>query len=88
MTTIQMFQEEVRSSEVILAFYPTVGSKAALGTAGRVVSGLLKAAAKRGEIKAIHGYGRVTGSSVKYVMTQEQLDSIRAKAIARAATIA
>lgn len=52
------------------------------GTAGRVVSGLLKAAGKSGSIKVVQSYGRVTGST-SYEMTQEQLQAIRAEAIRR-----
>lgn len=53
------------------------------GKAGRVVSGLLKAAVKRGEIQVHETYGRVTGG-VSYLLTDEQLESIRAEAISRA----
>lgn len=52
------------------------------GTAGRVVSGLLKAAGKSGTIRVVRTYGRVT-SSTSYEMTEEQLQAIRAEAIRR-----
>jgi len=55
------------------------------GTAGRVVSGLLKAAVKRGEIETKTNSGRITGTTVWYVMTEEQLAAIRAEAIKRGA---
>lgn len=53
------------------------------GKAGRVVSGLLKAAVKRGDIEVLHRQGRVTGTSYYYKMTEAQLIAIRAEAIRR-----
>jgi hypothetical protein len=53
------------------------------GKAARVVSGLLKAAVKRGEIESKTVSGRVTGALVWYVMTDNQLAAIRAEAIKR-----
>lgn len=53
------------------------------GKAGRVVSGLLKAAVKRGEIQVEWHSGRVSGNATWYVMTADQLAAIRAAAIAR-----
>lgn len=67
---------EVMSFDVRLAF-------ANSATAGRVVSGLLKAAVKRGEIKTKTTGGRVSGWTVWYVMTEKQLAGIRAEAIKR-----
>lgn len=55
----------------------------ASGRAGRVVSGLLKAAAQRGDVEVVRTHGRVT-ASVGYVLSEEQLASIRAEAIKRA----
>ena len=52
------------------------------GRAGRVVSGLLKHAAKQGVPVRTH-CGRVSGSCVWYGLTEGQLDQIRAEAIAR-----
>lgn len=66
---------EVTSLDVRRAF-------SSRGTAGRVVSGLLKAASKSGRIKVVQSYGRVTGST-GYEMTEEQVKSIRDEAIRR-----
>lgn len=75
---------EVLSLEVIRAFDAKVGRKGSYAKASRVVSGLLKAAAKRNEVGKRTSWGRVTGTSVFYEMTEEQVNSIRAQAIARA----
>lgn len=56
------------------------------GKAGRVVSGLLNAARKRGDIRVHEDHGRATGC-VCYLLTDEQLASIRAEAISRAGRI-
>ena len=81
--------DEVCNSDVIIAFMSLhtskEGRRKAEGTAGRTVSGLLKAAAKRGDIKASRSWGRVTGTYVCYEMTAEQVAAIRAEAIRRAA---
>jgi hypothetical protein len=76
--------EEVCNWSVRFAF-TNVWGPSGFGKAGRVVSGLLKAAEKAGEIKATRTYGRVSGDAVFYSMTEEQLETIRAKAIARTA---
>lgn len=60
--------------------------KTAAAAAGRVVSGLLKAAAKAGQIERSVSSGRVTGGSVYYEMTEAQIAEIKAKAEARAKT--
>lgn len=53
------------------------------GRAGRVVSGLLKAACKHDGVQVLRNGGRVT-YSVRYLLTEQQLAEIRAKAISRA----
>jgi hypothetical protein len=53
------------------------------GKAGRVVSGLLKASVKRGDIETKTVSGRITGTLVWYVMTEQQLAAIRAEAVKR-----
>lgn len=89
MASNQYSSDEVKNTDVIVAFKSLYTSKEgrrkASGKAGRVVSGLLKAAAKRGEIQVSRTHGRVTGSHVYYTMTDEQLAAIRAEAIKRAA---
>lgn len=50
----------------------------------RVMSGLLQAAAKRGEIVRETRWGRVTGLSVWYELTESQLAEIQQTAINRA----
>jgi hypothetical protein len=75
MTTNTYTHTEVANS-VRLAF-------STWGKAGRVVSGLLKAAVKRGEIETKTVSGRVTGTLVWYVMTEAQLTAIRAEAVKR-----
>jgi hypothetical protein len=67
---------EVASLEVRSAF-------SSWGKAGRVVSGLLKAAAKRGDIQVEWHSGRVSGDMTWYVMTSEQLADLRSAAVAR-----
>lgn len=73
--------EEVASNEVAFAFRKAHG-KAGFAKAARVVSGLLKSAAARGEIKRVESLGRMTGCVV-YEMTEAQVEAIRAAAIAR-----
>ena len=75
MTTNTYTHTEVANS-VRLAF-------STWGKAGRVVSGLLKAAVRRGEIEPKMVSGRVTGTLVWYVMTEEQLAAIRTEAVRR-----
>lgn len=77
---------EIRNSEVIAAFYAAFGHKAGFAKAGRTVSGLLKAAAKAGKVRKTAHHGRVTGSSVWYHLTDEQVAEIRREAIERAVT--
>ncbi len=60
--------------------------KTASAVAGRVVSGLLKSAAKAGSIERHITLGRVTGGAVYYEMTDAQITEIKEKAIARAKT--
>ena len=76
--------EEVCNSDVRAAFVVAFGNKAGGAKAGRVVSGLLKAAEKAGKIKARHTHGRASGCLV-WEMTDEQLAAIRSEAISRAA---
>lgn len=88
MPTSQYTSDQVCDFSVKRAFLgnatdPKIRKKAS-ATAGRVISGLLKAAAKRGEIQVNRSYGRVTGNSVWYTLTEEQLAGIRAEAIKRA----
>lgn len=78
-------QRQVLSLEVVRAFDAQVGHKAAWAKASRVVSGLLEAAARKNEIGKRTRCGRVSGYSVVYEMTEQQVAEIRAKAIARAA---
>lgn len=78
---------QILTTEVVRAFEATVGRKAGRARAGRSVSGLLKAAATRGQIKVIGSWGRVSGSGTTYEMTEQQADEIRAKAIAKAASL-
>ncbi len=85
MSKREVTQSEVLNHEVIGAYTATRCSKAGVAKAGRVTSGLLKAAAKRGEIGVHRCCGRVTGSTVFYLMTKQQIDAIRAEAIRRAA---
>ena len=86
--TTQTTSGQVCNSDVCLAFVSKhtskEGRRKAVGAAGRVVSGLLKAAAKRGEIKVYRSWGSVTGTYVAYEMTTEQIEAIRAEAIRRA----
>ena len=85
--TMPMFTHfAIVNSDVQLAYIERFG-KSGYAKAGRVVSGLLKAAAKSGEIKVHRKYGPVTGDSVFYELTEEQLTRIRAVAIKRAKTI-
>lgn len=75
------------SIEVQPAFYKEFPChKTAAAVASRVVSGLLKAAAKIGKIERSISMGRVTGGNVYYEMTDEQIAEIKEKAIARAKT--
>ena len=76
---------EICSIEVRRAYTERLGKKAGWAKAGRVVAGLLKAAAKSGSIKTSTHCGRVSGYSVSYLMDDEQLAAIRAEAISRAA---
>ena len=89
MTAKQYSSDQVCNSDVALAFVSKHTSKdgrrKAYGTAGRVVSGLLKAAAKRGEIQVSRTSGRVTGDHVYYTLTDVQVEAFRAEAIKRAA---
>lgn len=72
--------------DVQLAFYKAFPChKTAAAAAGRVVSGLLKSAAKRGEIERDVSAGRITGGSVYYSMTPEQRAEFVKTATARAA---
>lgn len=69
--------------EVQPAFYKEFPChKTASAVAGRVVSGLLKAAAKAGEVQR----QQATGSDVRYIMTEEKAAEIKQKAIDRAKT--
>lgn len=52
------------------------------GRGGRILSGLLKAAVKKGQIQVERSLCRVS-DSVWYLMTEEQAQAIRAEAIAR-----
>lgn len=73
--------------EVQSAFYKEFPChKTSSAAAGRVVSGLLKSAAKAGLIERSASSGRVSGNSVYYVMTAEQREEFKNKAIARAKT--
>lgn len=74
------------SSDVQLAYVGRFG-KAGYAKAGRVVSGILKAAVKAGEIKVLRKSSPITGDSVFYELTEDQLAWIRDAAIARAKTI-
>ena len=78
---------QIMTTEVVRAFEAKVGRKAGRARAGRSVSGLLKAAASAGQIKAISTWGRVSGSCTTYEMTEQQVEEIRVKAIAKAATL-
>lgn len=60
-----------------------VASQHNYAKAGRTMSGLLKAAAKAGEIRVDRSYGPVTGTSVIYYMTSKQIDELRNEAIRR-----
>jgi hypothetical protein len=54
------------------------------GKAGRVVAGLLKAAARRGQIGIEYDWSRVAKhTTTYYLVTDEQVAAIRAEAIAR-----
>lgn len=77
----------VMYSDVVFAFEARM-RKGAWAKASRVVSGLLKAAVRRNEIERRYIGGRVTGYTVVYEMTEQQLADIRAKAIARASKMA
>jgi hypothetical protein len=76
MTSRKFLHTEIADLDVRRAF-------SSWGKAGRVVSGLLKAAAKRGEIRVEWHSGRVSGDTTWYVMSDEQLAEIRAAAINR-----
>jgi hypothetical protein len=67
---------EVANLEVRRAF-------SSWGKAGRVVSGLLKAAAKRKQIEMRSSWSRVAGYFVWYEMSEEVLGEIRREAISR-----
>lgn len=90
MNAQQYTSDQVCDFSVKQAFVAVAGSidpkhrQQARAKSGRVVSGLLIAAAKRGEIEVNRSYGRVTGNSVWYTLTDEQLASFRAEAIKRA----
>lgn len=76
------------STEVLVAFLKKFGHKAGPGKAGRVISSLLKAAEKRGEIEKIElSHVRANTRQVKYVMTPAQLEAFQQKAIVRAAEL-
>lgn len=89
MTTNQYSSDQVCDSDVALAFVSKhtskEGRRKAYGIAGRVVSGLLKAAAKRGEVQVTRTSGRVTGDHVYYTLTDAQVEALRAEAIKRSA---
>lgn len=73
--------------EVQPAFYKEFPChKTASAVAGRVVSGLLKAAAKSGEVQRQESSGRVNNADVRYIMTEETAAKIKQKAIERAKT--
>ena len=78
------FHSEICSFAVITAYVEVGHGKRAAAKAGRVVSGLLVAAAKSGEIGVIRRHNPVTGASTAYVISEEQVEKIRAEAIARA----
>lgn len=83
MTTKPLTHDQIRNSDVIHAFAASVGRKKAYGKAGRVVSGLLKAAVKAGQIRKTEHISPFN-VTVRYHMTDEQVEQIRQEAIARA----
>ena len=78
MTVNRYTHSEVADLDVRRAF-------SSWGSAGRCVQGLLNAAAKKGVIGKQQHSGRVTGITTWYIMTEDQLQAIRAEAVARAA---
>ena len=79
---MKLIHDDVCNSDIRLAFY-RADQKRGYARAGRVVAGLLKSWANSGRISRSSTSGRVSGETVWYEMTADQLSEIRSEAKSR-----